>query len=494
MGKRAPIGLILLDGFGHAAHSESNAIALARKPFFEHILNRYPHSYLQASGQAVGLLDGTMGNSQVGHMTIGAGKRVLQPITIISQAIRSGAFFSNPLLVSRLNTLASSGKTLHVMGLLSDAGVHAHIEHLFAYITAAQDRGVRSIVIHPFLDGRDTPQTSAVIYLNRLDAYIHDKPHVRIGSIQGRFYAMDRDSNWDRTQKSYSMLTDPSYPSHFHTWQDALAHYYAQGITDEFIPPTRLHQESIIQPHDGIIVYNVRPERVRQLTCCFMEDACAQCDSRAFPLTFYCTPVMYAPWLQTDVLFPPVHVESTLKEKLIQKGLSIFTIAETEKFAHVTYFFDGGRETAYPEETRVMIPSIKSKTYANHPCMSAQEITQAVFNSLTTDPKDFYLINYANADMVGHSGDLQATIKAIECLDTQLEKLYKEFVLERNGTLYITADHGKAEKMIHDGKPWTAHTTNKVPFYALSNKPIEQPAMHELADISAYIMQLVQTT
>lgn len=495
MKKRLPIGLVILDGFGYNPSTEGNAVALASTPFLDRMGLTHPPVYLDASAEAVGLPKGTIGNSQVGHVTMGAGKRVEQPMTLLFHAIGNGSLASNPHLISCLETIRKSGKTLHIMGLLSNAGVHAHTDHLYAYLEIARQQGITKVVIHPFLDGRDSPPTSGALLLQQLDAYISTTfAQARIGSIQGRFYAMDRDANWDRTCASYAMLTKPHVDTSFTRWQDAIAAYYAQGTTDEYVPPTRFNDAYRVAANDGILMINVRSERMRQLTHCFTEHTPAYCAVPFVPVAFFITPVPYGDTAPTTALFEQPIVQPTLKERLIQRGLRLFTIAETEKYAHVTYFFDGGRELTFEHETRVLIPSIKAKEYVQTPCMSAPIITDTVCASLANDAQDFYLINYANADMVGHSGDLQATIRAIECLDRQLERLYHAFVIEKKGTLLITADHGNAEQMLKDGKPWPAHTTNKAPFYCIDQRSKHQPlALRELADISGFILDLVDS-
>lgn len=482
-----PTVLVVLDGFGYSPTKEGNAIALANTPYLDAFLQNYPHTLLEASGQAVGLLPGTMGNSQVGHMALGTGSILMQPITSIHNAIADQSFFSNPLLVGHLNALSASGKTLHIMGLLSDGGVHSHMEHLFAYIKAAQMHDVKKIAIHAFLDGRDTPPQSAPTYLQMLENRIKSYPNICLSTIHGRFYAMDRDNNWDRTQQSYRAMTECQQVI-FNSWQETLAHYYAQGITDEFIPPTRL-KTSCIQKNDGIIFFNVRSERARQLTTCFTQFPCDSCASNNISLSFFITPVTYKDSIKTTALFEQQSPKTTLKQQLAQRGYSLFTIAEKEKYAHVTYFFDGGQETAYSHETRILIPSIKTKNYVTYPCMSAREITHTVLESLQKDRKGFYLINYANADMVGHSGNLEATIKAIECLDQQLGQLYDMVVKKYHGTLYITADHGKAECVEKDGKPFTAHTLNKVPFIMIDDSTrLKTLPPKELSEVAHFIL------
>lgn len=477
-----PIALVILDGFGYRTEKEYNAIASAHTPTFDKLWNTYPHTTLCASANAVGLLPNYIGNSEVGHLTLGAGRIIQQPVALINQAIDDKTFFKNKILIHNLDKVAKSGKTLHIIGLLSDAGVHSHEKHLYAYLEAAQQYDIKKIVIHAILDGRDVPPKSAEKYLQKLSDYIANKPNIILGSIHGRFYAMDRDHNWERTDTSVDILTK-AHTANTQTWQDVLQKQYQENISDEFITPTLLTPESTIQPSDGIIFINFRPDRARQLTERLLE----------LPLAFLITPVSYNNKLNTQVLFNKQQIKDTLLDVLHEHNKKVFTIAETEKYAHVTYFFAGGREQQYPNETRVLIPSIVTKTYIDHPCMSAKEITQAAMESLEYNPQDFYLINYANPDMVGHSGDFDATVKAIECVDQQLEKLYNQIVQKMNGTLLVTADHGNAELMFDQstGQPHTAHTTNPVPFIAVSEHPEKLSALKGIANIAPYILNIM---
>jgi 2,3-bisphosphoglycerate-independent phosphoglycerate mutase len=487
-----PSVLVILDGFGIGEKSDKNAVHCAKKPNLDKWYTEYPHAILQASGETVGLPSGFMGNSEVGHLTIGSGRIIQQPLTIINNAIVDKSFFKNPLLLERLAELKANGKKLHVMGLLSDAGVHSHEQHLYAFLQAAAQQGIAEVYIHPFLDGRDTAPTSATTYLERLDAVMQREQIGKIGSIHGRFYAMDRDRNWQRTEKSYRVLTEPQEVT-FSTWQELLADCYTQGITDEFIPPTQLDSNGIVESGDGVIFFNIREERARQLTACFVATHFNHFPRTKVDVGFFVTPTSYGEQIKTDVLFERPIVKHTLFEQLAAAGKRTFAIAETEKYAHVTYFFNGGKETVEHGEQQVLIPSIIAKKYVEHPEMSAQKITQAVIDSLENDPCDFYLINYANADMVGHSGNFEATVKAVECLDVELGKLYAEVVQKMNGTLYITADHGNAEKNFNGSYPITAHTTNPVPFLALAkklqNRAQEELPLHQLADIAPFILK-----
>jgi 2,3-bisphosphoglycerate-independent phosphoglycerate mutase len=490
MKAKAPVALVILDGYGYRKETQYNAIAHAKKPTLDTLLTIYPHTLLEASGTAVGLLPGYIGNSEVGHLTIGAGRTLKQPITIIHEAIKKGSFFTNETLMHTLEKLPKN-KKLHIMGLLSDAGVHSHIEHLLAYIKAAHNANITHIVIHPFLDGRDVLPESAKFYLETLQNFC-DRYGCLIGSIQGRFYAMDRDKNWDRTAQSYQVLTQKE-PLNFSSWNGALIYYYSHGISDEFIPPTQLSHDGIIADGDGIIFFNYRPDRARQLTSSFIDSSCTAFEHKKLNLSFFITPTDYGLTTSTTVLFHAQQINNTFKEILSQAGKTIFTIAETEKYAHITYFFNGGKEISVPHEDLNLIQSIRTKNYVQHPEMSAQEITDAVLESLKTHPYDFYLINYANADMVGHSGDFQATIKAVECLDKQIKQLFDAIVINMHGTLFITADHGNAEDKWDEQAQQvrTAHTTNKVPFVMVKqgqeHSSMHLP-LHTLADIAPFIL------
>lgn len=488
-----PTALIILDGFGYRQHKESNAIACADTPFLNYAFKTYPHCLLNASGASVGLPQGFIGNSEVGHMTIGTGQIVTQPLTRIHNAIDDGSFFENPILKENLSSLAQPGKKLHIAGVVSDAGAHGHIKHLYAHITAALTSGVNHIIVHAFLDGRDVGPQTARSYLTKLQTVLDSHPNVTLGSIHGRFYAMDRDHNWQRTQKSYDVMTRKQQ-LHFIRWQDALDYYYQHGTYDEFIPPTQLSEHALVTSGDGIIFYDTRPDRERQLVQAFTDPHFSHFPTQEIPLSFFITPVIYGADIATTPLLIQEPLKPTLKQVLTVQGKTIFTIAETEKYAHVTYFFDGGYESTYPHESRVLIPSLKIPHYDTAPCMSAAEITKSVLHSLTTNPCDFYLINYANADMVGHTGNFEATVKAVECLDNQLQKIYEQLVITQNGTMYITSDHGKAEDMYDDHLKQlrTAHTTNPVPFIVIRRDLMgtQTPLpLNQLADISSYIIK-----
>ncbi len=492
--KQGPHALVILDGFGYRHAHDHNAVQEAHPDNFLRWISQYPSTNLTASGTHVGLLPHMIGNSEVGHLAIGSGRTLKQPVAIIHDAIADGSFFQSPILVKRFQELAAQQKPLHIIGLLSDGGVHSHEEHLFALITLAVQQGITTVIVHPFLDGRDAPPQSAARYLAQLDDALKQVQYGIIGTMHGRFYAMDRDHHWERTERTYKVLTTPQRP-HFAHWRQALADSYDKQITDEFFVPITLQENTHLQPGDGVVFFNFRADRARQLTSALTDPKFTAFATNDLPLSWMITFTEYHPDFRADVLLEKSIIHNTFFDVLERANKSIFTIAETEKYAHVTYFFNGGREVIHQNETRILIPSKRHyATYAQIPQMSAPEITQAVLQSLEKNSHDFYLINYANADMVGHSGDYNATVKAIRCLDTELSRLYTRIVEQLNGTMYITADHGKAEEMwdIQLSQPRTAHTTNKVPFIWIDSKEkgaITQLPLHGIADIAPFILE-----
>jgi 2,3-bisphosphoglycerate-independent phosphoglycerate mutase len=488
MKKANPVILVILDGFGYSSHTHYNAIALANKPFLDFAFQNFPHTLLEASGAAVGLPPGYAGNSEVGHTTLGAGTRIPSSFLQLHTSIEDKSFFTNPELVRHLQMLAQSGYALQILGICSDAGVHGDTAIILASIKAALDHKVKKIIIHAFLDGQDVPAQSANTYLNQIQQLADANKNVIIGSITGRWYAMDRDNHADRTGATFDMLTQEN-SAQFTSWQQALDYYYQKNITDTYIPPTLLSPDAIIQNGDGLLFTNFRKERERQLVARFLTPT-HTCPKIAFVLSS----VQYDPHFNNPTLLKTKIIPLTLKEKISKRCKTIFSIAETEKSAHITFFFDGSREQLFPGETRLFIPSPAVANFADAPQMSAQKITDAVVASLQTDPADFYLINYANADMVGHSGNFPATITAIECLDSQLKQLYDELVTKMDGTLIITADHGNAENMVDEktGQPNPAHTTHKVPFILIKNELIQKKvdlSIHELADVAPLVLK-----
>jgi 2,3-bisphosphoglycerate-independent phosphoglycerate mutase len=469
-----PIALVILDGFGYQKSLYGNAIANADMPFWHYLCSRYPSTLLAASGTAVGLPDGFMGNSEVGHLTLGAGRIIPSILKQFHDAIDDTSIASHPVFLKNFPLLKKSGGVLHLMGLLSDAGVHAHTKHLEALCAIAQAQGVTKIYIHAFLDGRDTPPQSAASYLETLQDFITKRcPCATIASLHGRVYAMDRDKNWDRTKISYDLLCGQTKQNTHVLWQEAIRLAYNNGITDEFVLPVLLDSDGVIKPGDGVIFYNFRPDRAMQLTEAFINPHFSHFKNTMHTgetISFFITTTRYKEEFQSytnDILFERELVQDTLLDVIAQqkKDALVFIIAETEKYAHVTYFFRGMRDVQLPHEQRVLIPSIKAKNYIEHPEMSASQITDTVLSSFKDSPASFYLINYANADMVGHSGNFEATKKACEILDVQLKILYHNVVERMGGSMIITADHGNAEqKYDAHGKPLTAHTVNPVPF------------------------------
>jgi 2,3-bisphosphoglycerate-independent phosphoglycerate mutase len=471
--------LIMLDGFGYSPNSNGNAIAHAKMPFYKWLTDNYAHALLNASGPAVGLPDGFIGNSEVGHLTIGAGRIVESVLKKFHDEIVSGDFFKNKTLINNFNKLKESGRALHLIGLLSDGGVHSHESHLYAFLKLAAKLGLKNVFVHAILDGRDVAQKSAAIYLERLETECQKLGCGKIASVSGRFYAMDRDNNWNRTKQCYDMLvgeTSRDKPQAAKSWQTLIDQAYVTGITDEFVQPTMLDPLGIIKSDDGVVFFNYRPDRARQLTECFIDPSFDNFQVKSLcstqhTLAFFITTTRYSARFKqfnNEILFERESIPNTLLDIFAQQPNppKVFIIAETEKYAHVTYFFRGMRDHKTPNETRTLIPSIKTQGYAQYPEMCANEITDKILHSLATDPADFYLINYANADMVGHSGDFDATVKACECLDMQLEKIYNIFVEQMKGTMFVTADHGNAEEKTDPttGDPLTAHTKNPVPF------------------------------
>ncbi len=492
-----PTMLIVLDGFGYREQKKYNAIALAKTPVLDLLLKEYPHALLAASGQAVGLPHGSNGNSEVGHVTLGAGRIIRQDATIISDAIKNGQFFSNPVLLEQLNECEKKSSRVHILGLLSDGGVHSDISHAIAFLQAAKKAGIKHAFVHAILDGRDVAPRSARVYLEQLERAFETLNYGTLGSLHGRFYSMDRDKNWERTALSYCCLTQ-AQEIRFDSWRSAITYYYNDQIFDEFIPPTQLHNDSLIKDGDAVIFFNFRPDRARQLTAPFVVPHFNEFEGKHVKLQFFMTPVSFDERFKNVVLFKKEPVKNTLMDVLEAQHKTMFAIAETEKYAHVTYFFNAGNERVHANETRVLIPSVPVESYATLPQMSAAQITSAVIDSLKKDPKDFYLINYANADMVGHSGNLEATIKAVECLDEQLGIVYKQVVLTMNGTLYITADHGNAEEMFDETthQPKTSHTTNPVIFLVvkkdLAGQKLPCPSMKGLSDVAPCILHMMQ--
>jgi 2,3-bisphosphoglycerate-independent phosphoglycerate mutase len=435
-----------------------------------------------------------MGNSEVGHICIGAGRVVRTSFCKLHDSIKKGDFFKNEFLIEKLKSLKKKDKSLHVMGLLSDAGVHGHEDHIYAILKLAKSMGVKKTFIHAFLDGRDTPPKSAKEHIKKLQNLCEAENYGVIASIHGRFYAMDRDNNWERTKKSYDVISGlGDYVDS--SWESVIDKSYAKNITDEFIEPVLLVRDGAVKDGDGLFFTNFRPDRARQLTKCFLDEK---------KVSFFISTVQYDKVFRKNkiysVLFENEEIKNTLLDEIASqtKDLEnnrVFIIAETEKYAHVTYFFRGKVDLQLENETRILVPSKKVRTYENDPEMSAKEITGKILESLKSDPAYFYLVNYANCDMVGHSGNFDATVKACEYIDEQLKILYEEVVEKLGGTIFITGDHGNAEEMALPGnKPKTSHTTNPVPFVIVDKKlkgdyPVFEDQNRGLSAVKPTILQ-----
>ena len=469
-----PLVLIILDGFGFREEQSYNAIAAARTPQWDFWWENCPHTLLQASGHTVGLPEHQMGNSEVGHMHMGAGRRIPQDFTRINEAINNHTFDTNETLIDTIHHLKENNKTLHILGLLSKGGVHSHEEHLFAFLALCSKHHFSRVALHLFLDGRDTPPQSALSSLEALKHCLNRHPVGFIASITGRYYALDRDKRWDRIEPVYKLLTEGQDQSTDLTAEDALKQYYEKGIYDEFIPPTQLTPHSIVEEGDSVFFFNFRADRARELTQAFLSENFDGFHRVKKPKLYsFCTMTHYDERLSTKVIFPPLPLKKTFGEVISDAGLSQLRLAETEKYAHVTFFFNGGYESSFPGETRLLIPSPKVATYDLQPEMSAPALTKVLVEAISNQTFDVIICNYANADMVGHTGNIQATIQAIECIDHCMHDV-GEAIKKVNGQLIITADHGNAECMFDEisQQPQTAHTNEPVPFLYVGNKSI----------------------
>ncbi|HBL98049.1 TPA: 2,3-bisphosphoglycerate-independent phosphoglycerate mutase [Candidatus Dependentiae bacterium] len=496
-----PLALVILDGWGYSTSNTFNAIHDARPTTFNTLIKSFPHTLLKASGPAVGLPENFTGNSEVGHLTIGAGRRIPQLLTLINNAIADESFFKNPQLTEKFKQLTETGGALHLIGLVSNGGVHSYDSHLDALIKLASEYKLKKVYIHAILDGRDTPPQSASTFLEQLEDSCALYEVGSIASLSGRWYAMDRDENWDRTLQAYTLLTQ-SRAATPQDWRTVIKTAYEKNVSDEFIPPAALEPFDI-KPEDGLLFFNFRPDRIRQLTSLVLGIPLPLKNkpfSGSFPAKLPCAFVIsfgrYHTLFTNEALFEKKQVEHTLLDALETAKKRSFVIAETEKYAHVTYFFSGGNETAHQHETRVLVPSLAVKSYEQVPAMSAEEITKQVVKALVKSEHEFFLINYANADMVGHTGNYKSTIEAIHAVDQQLAVLWEEIVNKRQGILLITADHGNAEEMVDlvTDTPKTSHTINPVPFIGVGVVGKEAACickMSELADIAPFVLELL---
>ncbi len=493
---KKPEALIILDGFGLRDEEKGNAVAHAKKPNFDRYWNQYPHATLQASGKAVGLPDGQMGNSEVGHLNIGAGRIVYQSLTRVNLAIEEGDFFENETFLEAIDHAKKKGTSLHLFGLLSDGGIHSHIKHLFALLELAAKQGLEDVYVHGFLDGRDVGQQSAKSYIQQLEEKMEEVGVGRLATLSGRYYSMDRDKRWDRVEKSYRALAYGEGPS-YKDPNELIDDNYKNEIYDEFVLPSVMTEEdgspiATVDDEDAVIFFNFRPDRAIQISQVFTND-----DFRGFDRgeerpkdLHFVSLTRFSETVGGDVAFKPTNLDNTLGEVLAQQDYKQLRIAETEKYPHVTFFFSGGREEEFPGEERILIDSPKVATYDLKPEMSAYEVTDALLKELDADKHDAIILNFANPDMVGHSGMLEPTVKAIEAVDECLGKIVDK-ILEKGGNAIITADHGNSDEVTTlDGDAMTAHTTNPVPVI-VTKDGAELRTNGILADLSPTLLDLL---
>ena len=461
---KTPTTLIIMDGFGLRHETEGNAVAAAATPRLEQFFQEFAHTELSVSGLDVGLPAGQMGNSEVGHTNIGAGRVVFQDLPRISKAIDDGSFFENPAYVRAMDACREHDSSLHLMGLLSDGGVHSHLEHLFALMKMARDRGLEKVYIHAFLDGRDVSPTSGADFVTRTVEKCRELGVGKIATVMGRFYAMDRDKRWDRVEAAYDAMVYGEGAAINPVPVAAVKNAYANGVTDEFVEPMICDPDGTISDHDSVIFFNFRPDRAREITRAFVDPDFNGFTRQYFPVTFVCTTEYDATMPNVEVAYPRLSVRNGLGEYLSSMGLTQLRIAETEKYAHVTFFFNGGVETQFPGEDRVLVPSPKVATYDLQPEMSADEVADKCVERIESGAYDVIILNFANCDMVGHTGVFDAAVRAVETVDTCVGRVV-DATMKMGGIAMITADHGNAEVMTQpDGSPMTAHTTNPVPF------------------------------
>ncbi len=489
--------LMILDGFGDNPNKDGNAIKLAKTPNIDKLMKKYSNVDINTSGLAVGLPEGQMGNSEVGHTNIGAGRIVYQELTRITKSIEEGDFFSNPEFIAAIENCKKNNSKLHIIGLVSDGGVHSHIRHLYGLLEMAKRRDFEDVYIHCFLDGRDTPPASAESYILKLQEKMNEKQIGKIASISGRFYAMDRDKRWQRVQKCYDALVN-GQGNKAESVVKAIEDSYQKEVFDEFVEPTVIcnGEEPIatIGKNDSVIFFNFRPDRAREITRTLVDPEFNEFETKK-DLNLY-----YVCFTSYDETMPNVHIafkkeplKNTFGEYISEKGYTQLRIAETEKYAHVTFFFNGGEEKQYKGEDRILVPSPKVETYDLKPEMSAYEVTDKVLEAIKSDKYDAIILNYANTDMVGHTGSLVAAIKAVEAVDECVGKVVK-LVEEKDGNMLITADHGNAEQMVDykTGEPHTAHTTNPVPLILVtSNKNLKLKSGGKLADLAPTMLDLM---
>lgn len=496
MSKNAPVVLMILDGWGYNPSAMHNAIAKAQTPQWDEWWQQCPHILLQASGEPVGLPDEQMGNSEVGHMHIGAGRIIQQDFTRINQTIKNGDFSKNQIFNEVIDNLQHSNKALHIMGLFSPGGVHSHEQHLFALLALCHSKKFSTVYLHLFLDGRDTPPQSVLDSLQRLNEELKSHSTGSISSITGRYYAMDRDKRWERIEPVYDLLNQGISSHQFDDAESAVNYFYQHNLSDEFIPPTTIGSGKIIEDGDAVLFFNFRADRARQLTAAFIDPAFNGFKRSIQPqLSHFISMTQYDKNLPTTKAFPPIPLNNTLGEIVAAQGLKQLRIAETEKYAHVTFFLNGGTEQVFANEERMMIPSPKVATYDLQPEMSAPELTDKLVNAIMQHQYDLIICNYANADMVGHSGNFEATVRAIECLDHCMKRVWQA-LSKQEGTLLITADHGNAEEMFDDTthQAHTAHTSEPVPFICVGGDWQFTQTEGSLIDVAPTLLSIIGIT
>ena len=484
--------LIIMDGFGLAAPSKGNAVYMAKTPNLDKLFQRWPHTTLQASGLDVGLPEGQMGNSEVGHTNIGAGRVVFQILPKMTREIENGKFFENKVYIKAMEDAKANGKALHILGLMSDGGVHSHLGHVFGILDMARSRGVEQVYVHCFLDGRDVPPTSGAGFIKALKEKCESLGNAKIATVQGRFWGMDRDKRWDRVEKGYNAIVcgegvqDPD-PVH------AIEASYAKNVTDEFVEPVVCCADGVINPGDSVIFMNFRPDRAREMTWALnLEsfDGFAR-KKTVYPLSYVCT-AQYDESLPLPIAYPPEVIENTLGDYISALGMKQFRVAETEKYAHVTFFFNGGVEKETAGEERCLVPSPKEfATYDLVPEMSAYKVCDKVVEAIASDQYGLIVCNFANCDMVGHTGIMDAAVKAVETVDACMGRIAAELEKHPDTVLLLTADHGNADVMFDEatGKVNTAHTTNPVPFLVTVDGASLKPG--RLADIAPTILKVM---
>ncbi|MHB8840201.1 MAG: 2,3-bisphosphoglycerate-independent phosphoglycerate mutase [Candidatus Aquicultor sp.] len=495
-----PVVLCILDGWGVNPDKVGNAIAAANTPNLNRYGIEFPFTTLRAAGEAVGLPEGQMGNSEVGHLNLGAGRVVYQEITRISKSIRDGDFFTNKAFLEAMQLAKEKGTALHLMGLLSDGGVHSLDTHLFALLDMAKMLGLERVYVHAFLDGRDVPPQSALTYFKQLEEKMAQVGLGRVATVMGRYYVMDRDNRWERVKKGYDAMVHAE-GKHAVSPEQAVRQSYDVGAVDEFVEPTVIIDETTgkpvatVQDGDSVIFYNFRADRAREITRAFIDKDFASFDRDVHPPSvFYVCMTQYDVTFDVAVAFPPQELKNILADILAAHDMKQLHTAETEKYAHVTFFFNGGKEAPKAGEVRVLVPSPKVATYDLKPEMSAQEVTDVVVNAIQSDAYDFIVVNFANGDMVGHTGIFEAAVKAVEVVDSCVGRIV-EMARTKGGVVFITADHGNADKMIDfvHHQPFTAHTTNEVPLYAIMDNhfKLKPKGQGILADVAPTILDVM---